>query len=195
MENQVLEIIKKRRSIRKYKPEQISDDELFQILEAGRYAPSGGNNQTNHFVVIQNEKILSELKQMAAKEFSRMEVAEDTYKSLKSAILQSKKGNYDFTYQAPTLVVVANLRGYGNAMADCAVALENMMLAATSLHIGACWVNQLKWLGDNEIIKPYMESLGITASEVICGGLILGYPDQKELPPLERKGNRITYIK
>lgn len=195
MENQVLEVIKRRRSIRKYKPEQISDDELSHIVEAGRLAPSGGNNQTNHFMVIQNEEVLSELKQLAAGEFSKMEVTDNTYKSLKSAILQSKKGSYEFTYHAPTLVVVANARGYGNAMADCAVALENMMLAAASINIGSCWVNQLKWLADNDIIKMYMARLGLAENEVICGGLILGYPDQKELPPLERKGNRVTYIK
>lgn len=195
MDNQVLEVIRKRRSIRKYKPEQISDDELSQIIEAGRLAPSGGNNQSNHFIVIQNEEMLKELKKLVAEEFSKMEVTDDTYKSLKSAILQSKKGNYDFTYQAPVLVVAANVRGYGNAMADCAIALENMMLAAASINIGSCWVNQLKWLGDNDTIKTYMERLGIAENEVICGGLILGYSDQMELPPLERKGNRVTYIK
>jgi Nitroreductase len=195
MENQVIEVIRRRRSIRKYRSEQISDDELSKIIEAGRYAPSGGNNQTSHFVVIQNEEILQKLKRLALEEFSKMEVTEDTYKSLKSAILRSKTGNYDFTYHAPTLVVAANVRGYGNAMADCAVALENMMLVATSINIGSCWVNQLKWLADNDIIKKYMESLGIPKSEVVCGGIILGYSDQKEFAPLERKGNRVTYIK
>jgi nitroreductase len=195
MENQVLEVIRKRRSIRRYRPEQINDDELAQIIEAGRLAPSGGNNQTNHFVVIQNEEVLNQLKELAAAEFSKMKVTEDTYKSLKSAILLSKKGSYDFTYHAPTFVVVANKRGYGNAMADCAVALENMMIAATSINIGSCWVNQLKWLTDNDSIKKYMESLGVDKDEIICGGLVLGYFDQKELAPPESKGNQVTYIK
>jgi nitroreductase len=195
MENQVIAVIRKRRSIRKYRSEQISDDELSQIIEAGRFAPSGGNNQTSHFVVIQNEEILNELKKLATEEFAKMEVTDDTYKSLKSAILKSKKGDYDFTYHAPTLVVAANVRGYGNAMADCAVALENMMIAAASLNIGSCWVNQIKWLADNEVIKRYLEGLGIAEHEVVCGGVILGYSDQQELPPLERKGNRVTYLK
>lgn len=52
MENQGLEVIGKRRSIRKYKKEQISEEKLSLIIEAGRFAPSGGNNQTNHFIVI-----------------------------------------------------------------------------------------------------------------------------------------------
>lgn len=195
MTNPLIEIIRKRRSIRRYKPEQIADAELSEIIEAGRFAPSGGNNQTNHFIVIQNEQILSELKNIVASEFAKMEVAEDTYKSLKSAILQSKGGNYDFTYKAPTIVVLANMRGYGNAMADCAVALQNMMLAAASIGIGSCWINQLAWLTDNMAVRNYMEKLGLLETEVICGGLILGYSDQNEMPPLERKGNRVTYIK
>lgn len=195
MSNPVLEVIKKRRSIRKYKLSQIMDNELALIIEAGRFAPSGGNNQTTHFIVIQNEEILQELKRLVVEEFAKMEVTENTYKSLKSSILQSKAGNYDFTYHAPTLIVVANAQGYGNAMADCAVALENMMLAAESLNIGSCWVNQLKWLSDNDRIKQYMGKLGLAAGEVICGGLVLGYSDQPEAAPLERKGNRVTHIK
>lgn len=195
MDNQVLETIRRRRSIRRYKAEQIKEEELQAIVEAGRFAPSGGNNQTSHFIVIQKKETLEDLKKLAAVEFAQMEVTEDTYKSLKSAIVQSKKGAYDFTYQAPTLIVAANKRGYGNAMADCAVALENMMLAATSLGIGSCWINQLKWLTEHEAIRSYMEELGLAGDELICGGLILGYPDQGEMPPLARTGNRVTYVK
>ena len=54
-----------------------------------------------------------------------------------------------------------------------------MMLAATSLNIGSCWVNQLKWLTDNPPILQFMKKLGLTDSEIICSGLTLGYPDQK----------------
>ncbi len=196
MENQVLGNIRKRRSIRAYKPEQLADDELSQIIEAGRFAPSGGNNQTSHFVVVQNAQTLNKLKRLVVAEFAKMEVAEDTYKSLKTSILRSKKGDYDFIFGAPTLIIASNRRGYGNAMADCAVALENMMLAATSLQIGSCWINQLRWLADNEHVKEYLTKLEISEDEIVCGALALGYPDQ-QMPsePLPRKGNRVTYIR
>lgn len=195
MRNQVLETIHNRRSIRKYKDQQITDEELNMIIEAGRYAPSGGNNQTTHFIVIQNQEVLQTLKRLAVQEFSKMEVSENTYRSLRNSIIQSKKGNYDFIYNAPTFVIVTNLRGYGNAIADCAVALENMMIAAASLNIGSCWINQLKWLADNEVIKDYVKELGIDENQVICGGLSLGYPVHSDLKPLERKGNVVTIIK
>lgn len=195
MENKVIETIQNRRSIRRYKQKQITDEELDKIIEAGCYAPSGGNNQSSHFVVIQSLETLNELKALVVEEFSKMEIKEDTYKSLKASILQSKKGNYDFTYHAPTLILISNLRGYGNAMADCSVALENMMLAATSLKIGSCWVNQLKWLADNYAVKNYIKKFDINEDEIICGGIVLGYSDQNDLPPIERKGNHVTFIK
>lgn len=195
IENQILENIYIRRSIRKYKPEQIQDQELNQIIEAGRFAPSGGNSQTNHFVVIQKTEILKELKELVIQEYSKLEVTENMYKALKVAILKSQKGNYDFCFNAPTLIIATNLRDYNNAIADCAVALENMMLAATSLNIGSCWINQLKWLADNEVIKSYVKKLDIKENELICGGLSLGYPDQADLKLLDRKGNRVTMVR
>ncbi len=195
MENEVIKNIYKRRSIRKYKQGQIKDEELSVIIEAGRYAPSGGNNQTSHFLVLQNNLVLNQLKKLVEQEFSKMEIEENMYKSLKNSILKSKKGGYDFIYNAPTLVVAANLNGYGNAMADCAVALENMMLAATSLNIGSCWINQLKWLNDKPLIRNYLIELGLGANECICGGLALGYPDMVLSGNHPRTGNRVIYIK
>lgn len=195
MENQVLEVISKRRSIRKYKKDQIPDEKLSLIIEAGRFAPSGGNNQTSHFIVIQNRETLQELKSMIEKEFVKMEIKEDTYISLKNSILASKKGGYDFTYNAPTLIVAANQKEYGNAMADCSVALENMMLAAVSLNTGSCWINQLHWLDDNKYIRAYMMKLGLSENETICGGLALGYSQMPEMVPLKRTGNTVTYVK
>lgn len=193
--NAVLENIIKRRSIRKYHSSQIDNEALRLIIEAGRYAPSGGNNQTTHILVIQNEAVLKELKALVVEEFSKMEVTENMYKSLAASIRQSKKGEYDFTYGAPTLIVVSNKRGYGNAMADCSVVLENMMLAATSLDIGSCWINQLRWLAEGAEIIQYMEKLGISKEEVICGGLSLGYAESFPVEELSRNGNKVDYIR
>jgi nitroreductase len=193
--NEVINCIKMRRSIRKFKEEQIQDVELEAILEAGRYAPSGGNNQSSHLITIQNWSILQELTNLVKQEFSKMEISDEMYKSIKASILASKKGEYDFCYSAPTLIVVANKKGYGNAMADSACLLENMMLAATSLNLGSCWINQLHWLDDNATIRLYLEKLGLDENETICGALALGKKDMKDPEPLTRVGNRITYVR
>jgi nitroreductase len=194
---EILDIIRNRRSIRRFLQKQLEDDVLGQIIEAGRYAPSGGNNQTSHMIVIQNAVELEELRKLVEEEFCKMEYNENTYKSLIHSIEASQKGNYRFHYDAPTLIVVANRIGYGNAMADSACLLENMMIAAASLGVGTCWINQLHWLDENPNIRQKLYSLGLETNETICGGLALGYPvdTMKQLEPLKRVGNPVTYIR
>lgn len=189
----VLEAILNRRSIRSYQKEQITPKQRDLIIEAGRFAPSGGNNQTTHFLVIQNEAVLNRLKSLAEQEFAKMEITPGMYQSLANSIRQSKAGGYDFLYGAPTLVLTANRKGYGNAIADCAAALENMMLAAYALGIGSCWINQLRWLNKNPAVLAYLTELGLAENELVWGGLALGYPAQ-HLGRLERHGNPVTMI-
>ena len=66
MENQVLDAIKTRRSIRKYRPEQIKDEELLTVLEAGTFAPTGKNRQDPFIVAVQNEELMKKLIRMNA---------------------------------------------------------------------------------------------------------------------------------
>ena len=191
----ILKIIKTRRSTRSFKEIEVEKEKLDQIIEAARYAPSGGNNQSSHFIVIQNKQFLDELANIAQVEFSNMEVTEDMYKSLKSSILQSKKGNYVFHYLAPVLVVVCNKKGYGNAMADSACAIENMLIMANALDLGSCYINQLTWLSEHEVIR---NKLNLNEDEVVCGAVAIGYPNTIDgLPnrqPLERMGNKVSVI-
>ena len=191
----ILEIIKTRRSTRNFKEKQIQQEKLDQIIEAARYAPSGGNNQSSHFIVVKNGQFLEDLAQMAQMEFSKMEVEENMYKSLKSSILQSKKGNYVFHYNAPVLIVVCNEKGYGNAFADSACAIENMLVMANALDLGSCYINQLTWLSEHEVIR---NKLNLNEDEMVCGAVAIGYSNTENgLPnrtPLERVGNKVSVI-
>ena len=83
-----------RRSTRNYKPDAVEEDKLEKILNAARQAPSGGNNQTNHFLVIRNRDVIRKLIVMAETAFSKMEIAEDTYASLKYAISASTAATF-----------------------------------------------------------------------------------------------------
>ncbi len=193
--NEVINCMKARRSCRRFLEEQLLEQDLEAILEAGRYAPSGGNNQSCHLIVIQSKSILQELKELVEHEFSKMEIYEGMYKSIRASILASQKGNYNFYYNAPTLVVVANKKDYGNAMADSACLLENMMLSASSLNIGSCWINQLRWLDGNPVIRAFLEKLGLDEGETVCGSLALGRKAVDDHEPLKRVGNPVTYIR
>ncbi|MBR4442686.1 MAG: nitroreductase family protein [Clostridia bacterium] len=195
---EALEAILTRRSTRNYRPDPIEQEKLFRILDAGRQAPSGGNNQTNHFLVIRNREVLKELVRMTEKAFAAMEADENTYSSLRHSIAASKKGGYVFCYNAPVLIVVANRRDYGNNMADCACAIENMMVAANALDLGSCWINQLKWLNEEPEIVRYLSELGIKENERVYGALVVGYPATESGQParhlMTQKGNEITFI-
>lgn len=193
---EALEAILTRRSTRKFKDTDLEKELIEKVIEAGRYAPSGSNSQSTHFIVITDKSVLSELTEIVKQEFAGMEVTEDTYVSLKHSINAAKTGNYMFYYDAPVLIVTANRKGYGNAIADSACALENMMIAANALDLGSCWINQLHWLDESNVIRSFLQEKGLKEDETITGGLILGYPDSN-LPnrtPLERRGNPVTWI-
>ena len=195
---EALEAILTRRSTRNFRPDPVPQDLLNRILTAGRQAPSGGNNQYNHFLVIRNREVLDTLIRMTEKAFSKMEADENTYASLRHAIAASKKGGYVFCYNAPALIVVANRRDYGNNLADCACALENMMVAANALDLGSCWINQLRWLNEEPELVRCLTGLGMKENERVYGALALGRPaGETGLPArhlMAQKGNEVTFI-
>ena len=114
------------------------------------------------------------------------------YVSLRNAIRRSKKGGYVFHYNAPVLIVTANRIGYGNAIADSACVLENMMIAANALGLGSCWINQLHWLSEHPAVRIQMERLGLGKEETITGGLILG--NEPVRGEWKRTGNPVTWV-
>lgn len=195
----VYEAIMTRRSTRQFKDIPVEEEKLDQILQAGRYAPSGGNSQSVHFLVIENKEVLNTLADMVQREFAKMEVTENMYRSMANSILRSKAGGYVFHYNAPVLILTANQKSYSNNIADCSCALENMYLEANELGLGSCWINQLKWLNEDEGLLNLFRSLGLKESEHIYGALAVGYALSEDgLPnrnPLPRTGNKVEWIK
>ena len=193
-----LEAIKTRRSTGRFSDKPVELEKLDKIVSAGRYAPSGGNSQTCHFIVVRNREVLAKLAELAQSAFAKMEITEGMYKSIANSIRASKKGCYVFHYDPDTLIIVANQNDYGNNIADTACALENMMIAANELDLGSVWINQLRWLNEDETLLEYERSLGLEEDERIYGALAVGYADTEDgLPvraPLERTGNKVTYI-
>ena len=193
-----LEAITTRRSTRNYRPDPVEKEKIDRILEAGRQAPSGGNNQTCHFFVIRNRDVLDRLIRMTETAFARMEITENTYASMKHSIAASRKGGYVFCYNAQVLIVAANRKDYGNNIADCACALENMMIAANALDLGSCWINQLKWLNEEPEITEYLRDLGMKENERVYGAVAIGYPATDSGLPnrnlMTLKGNEVTWI-
>lgn len=193
-----LEAIKTRRSTRKFKARPVEMEKLQQIVEAGRFGPTGGNAQSNHFFVISKIETLMVLKELVQNAFAKMELRDDLYKSLKNSITLSRKGHYSFSYNAPVLIVVANKKDYGNNMADVACAVENMMLAANELDLGSCYINQLKWLNEEPSIRGYLGTLGLKDDERVYASVAIGYADTESGLPnrteAPRIGNEVVFV-
>jgi len=192
----VFQAILSRRSVRAYLPRPLEREKLEQILLAGTYAPSGGNNQSTHFLVLENPQAIDRLRRAAVAALAEMEIRDGMYARLITTIQQARREgeHYDFTYGAPVFVLLANKQGYGNAMADCALAAENMFLQATELGVGSCYINQVHWVTHHPRVREVLLELGMAPEEEILLGAVFGYSAMGELPPLKRFGNPITYV-
>lgn len=186
--NEVLENIKARRSVRAYTSQQVSEEDLQAILEAATYAPSGMHLETWHFTAIQNVDKLTELNERIKGAFAKSD----------DSRLQERghSKTYCCYYHAPTLVIVSNEPTQWWAGMDCACAIENMFLAAHSLGIGSCWINQLGTTCDDPEVREYITSLGVPANHKVYGCVALVYADSK-IPMKDKKvkADTVTIVK
>lgn len=194
----VFSCIATRHSTRKFKEEPVPQEVLDKVIEAGRQAPSGKHKNQSRFIVIRKKEVLQEIIALVQQEFAKMEVTPENDDNFGGAIRAAKKGGYVFMYNAPVLIVVANKRDYGNKYADVSCAMQNMMLAANALDLGSCWINQLRWLQDNPVLRAYLQKLGMAEDEEVCASLSIGYPDTPDGLPGRRvmpvAGNPVVYI-
>lgn len=172
--NEVLNTIMTRRSIRKYKSEQIKDEDLNQILEAAKYSASGHGYQSTLMVVVQNKDVLKKLSEM-------------------NAHIMGKEGIDPF-YGAPTVVIVFADKNRPTHEADGALVLGNLMIAAKSLNIGSCWINRAKEEFESELGKELMKEWNISDDYVGIGHLTLGYAEV-EPKASPRKEDFVRFIR
>lgn len=183
MENQVLHALKNRRSIRKFLPKQVEDEELIAVLEAGTYAPTGHNKQDLWIVAVQNKDIMNKLIAMNAKILGN-----DT----------AKFGTNDNPYyDAPTIVLVfgSPLSENPNTIKNGSLILGNMMNAAYSIGLGSCWINRETEMFETAEGKELIKEFGLPENVMGIGALALGYPVKNPTKALPRKENYYRIIK
>ena len=174
MKNTVLDALKNRRSIRQYKAEQITDEELNAVLEAGTFAPTGMNRQSPLMVVVQDAETIAKLSRMNA------------------AVMGQTEG--DPFYGAPTVVIVlADSENY-NGFADGCLVMGNLMNAAYSIGLGSCWINRAREMFETEEGRAMLRSWGIDDKYTGVGNCILGYPDCPHPEARPRKENYVVRV-
>ena len=185
--NETLQTVMKRRSTRAFNPEQIKDEELQAILEAGTFAPSARNQQAWHFTVVQNAQMLATLCQEAK------EVAKNNESEYMRQLANNE--NFNCFYGAPTLVIVSGSQTAMLIEADCAAANQNMLLAAESLGMGSCWINFVIFLFNGPKSAQYSKQLGIPDGYKPFFSAALGYKKMEAARAPERKPELINYVK
>ena len=173
--SEVLDKIKSRRSIRKYKPDPVPQELLDQIIEAGLYAANGKGFQNTIIIQVTNKKL-------------RDEISEKNRE-----ILGAKEGTDPF-YGAPAMLIVLAKKDWYNAKYDGALVMGNLMLAAHSLGIGSCWIHRAK----EEFERPegieFLHSLGIDGEYEGIGHCVLGYIDGAYPSAPARKKNWVYHV-
>lgn len=190
--NEVLDCIHARRSTRQFQEKQIEDEDLEALLDAAVWAPSGGNSQSWLFTAIQNKDILAKINGLLREGFEQW-IPDDDYPGKLGVKAYAQREDAHFFHHAPTLIIASNRPNYENAMADCALALENIFLVAQSLGLGSCYINQLHWLRNDPGLRDYLFELGIPKEHTICSSAVVGYVGKESNIPI-RKDSTVHII-
>ena len=190
--NAVITAIHERRSTRRYTEEQVTQEQLDTILDAAIWAPSGGNNQSWLFTAIQNKDVLQQLNDVVREGF-KVYVPDDDYPGKHAMRERSKQEDYCFYMNAPALIIASNVPNYENAMADCSLALQNIFLAAQSMGLGSCYVNQLHWLRNDLGVRDFLFKYGIPKEHTICSSAIIGHIAVPSPAPARKAGTINVY--
>ena len=173
MENKMLELLKTRRSVRAYKPEQIQAQELDAVLEAGTYAPTGMGMQSPVIVAVQSP----------------------SYRRAVMELNQKARGmEGDPYYGAPTIVLVLADPARGTCVEDASCVLCTMMEAAHAVGLASCWIH-----GEHEMFqlpegKALLREWGLPQDLRGVGSLALGYAAGPLPQPKERKAGYIHKV-
>lgn len=190
---ELLELMKHRRAIRRFAPEQIDEETLQQILEAGLYAPSAGGRQSVIFAVCQDQEINQRLGKIKRANSQPHMASGDNYVSKEQPSIADDPKLTNAFYDAPTVITMFAPKNFLFSAEDCAVAAENMMLAADALGVGSCYIGQ----GWTAFAAPYGQEIlkqwDIRTDYYAVMQLLLGYSREGDSHPTAkpRKNDRI----
>jgi nitroreductase len=182
--NAVIEVIKKRRSVRAYEQKPIPREILNAIIEAGNEAPSAMNSQPWRFVVVEDQDAKRKLLGAALPQAKKItetvkDVDPERYEAIKKRYAELPDPVY---YSAPAIVFVIGSGRY--AAHSCPLACENMMLAAFSLGLGSCWVGFGAMVTEDPEVRKLLE---LKEDDSIFGPILLGYPKAEPVRPLKKE--------
>lgn len=171
--NETINTLKTRRSVRKFKSDQVPEDVLDEILECGMYAPSGKNQQSAVIVVVRNQELIERIAKV-------------------NGSFVNKAGLNPF-YNAPTLLIVFANKNVSTYTHDGSAVIMNMLNAAFSLGVDGCWIHRAKETFETDFGKELMNKWGLSDEYEGIGNVVLGYRDIELPKPFPRKENYVIF--
>jgi nitroreductase len=188
-DNEIILNIKARRSVRDYLDRPVSEESVKKIIDAGIYAPTGFGSEPWFFVVVQNKEMMKRMSDYCKPKLLAQlkDMPNDNVAEFKNML---GREDFDIFYGAPLLVIVLGSNAGFTTDYDCAMCAQNMMLAATSMGIGSCWVGTACFFQDN---VEFMSELGIPYDYRVIAPIVFGYEGEvRERPP--RQEPRVVWI-
>lgn len=165
--NELLRSVLTRRSIHKFDARQISDRELNEIIEAGKFVSSVIKNQAWHFTVVQNKEVLEYINSKNNQFF--LTYGHDLFKE------NYHDDHFNFLRKAPTLIIISGVNNDNDTQDAASAAFGNMMLAGEKIGIGACWTPSVKLLFDSPEGRSIATEISIPPDYTpLCAG-VFGY--------------------
>lgn len=193
--NEVIRNLIERRAIRRYKPEQIKDEELQQILEAGLWGASAGGRQSAVMLVCQDAEINEKIGRINRSIFGSARKNNGHNVNEKQISIAENDSIKSAFYGAPTVVTIFAPKDFRFSINDATIVADNMMLAAWSLGIGSVYIGRSEETFETEDGKKLMEKSGIDPGYVARVSVCLGYPDGEIGQGWPRKRERIHFLK
>ena len=185
--NETLKTIKSRRSIRKYQAEQIKEEELQAVLEAAISAPTAMFQQNWHFTVVQNREMLNRISETAKRNM--------LVSGMDFMVQRAEAPDFNPFHNAPTVIIASCRENAKFADMDCALAAQNILLAAESMGIGSCIMTSSEFWFNGEAGEALKKELGIPGGYRHVCTVALGYKGKEELPDRTRKTDVVNFIR
>ncbi len=170
--NEIIQAMKDRRSVRSYEDKEVPRELIEQVIDAGVWAASGMGKQSPIIVAVTDPAMRDKL-------------------SAANAAVMGGAG--DPFYGAPVVLVVLADRSCRTYVYDGSLVMGNLMLAASSLGLGSCWIHRAKEVFDQPEFKEVLAELGVEGDYEGIGNCVLGWPADTPAPK-PRKDGRVYWV-
>lgn len=187
------DLVRYRRSIRRYQSRQVSREDLEKVIEAGLYAPNAGGGQRSMIVGIRNRALCETLGRRNAAGLDRSRLAGSYVSAEQPSLIDDPSIKSGF-YGAPAVCAVFGPKDFLYSVPDAFCCAENMALAATELGLASCIVARGEDTFDNEIGRPLLEKWEIPERYTAQCFVLLGYPEGEYPGDKPRRAGRSRVI-